>query len=85
MSTLTPNDYKTAIDVQSACNLGAVVHSFSRVMNKIQADGRGKGTDWVNKHPITRMYAEQIHFLSQSRNYHDAYTKCDKKGQANES
>jgi len=73
---LTKNDYQQAIDVQSACNLGAVVHSFSRVMKKIQATGRGKGTDWINNHPISKMYATQIEYLA-TNGYVQAAEACE--------
>jgi hypothetical protein len=78
MSHLTKKDYQDALDVQSACNLGAVVHSFSRVMNKIQATAREEmhGTDWINEHPITRMYVEQLVHLSKGTSYNTAYDAC---------
>jgi len=81
MSKLTPNDYKSAIDVQSACNLGAIVHSFSRAMERIQEDAReeGKGTDWINNHPISRLYAEQIVHLTRNSSYSRAYDMCEIK------
>ena len=63
---LTPNDYQSAIDSQSACNLSGIVFSFARVMQKIcnEASTNGHGTDWKNKHPIAVMYAEQISHLT---------------------
>jgi len=81
---VTPEDYRSAAFVQSASNLGAIVHSFSRVMKKIQTDGRGKGTEWANHHPIARMYAEQIKHLTSNKSYADSYDECDKKGKENE-
>ncbi len=63
---LTPHDYQSALDAQSACNLSGIVHSFSSVMTRIwaEANAMGKGTDWVNNHAICRLYAEQIAHLS---------------------
>ena len=63
---LTPHDYEFAIFAQSACNLSGIVHSFSEVMHKIwnEAHAQGHGTDWVNRHPIARLYAEQITHLT---------------------
>ena len=72
---VTAKDYQNALDVQSACNLGAIVHSFSRVMKKLQNEGHG--TDWINNHPITRMYAEQIAHLTQGKPYPIAYNECE--------
>lgn len=77
----TSIDYKTAMTVQSACNLGAVVHSFSKVMKKIQVAGRKKGTDWVNNHAIARMYAEQIMHLTRNKTYNEAYDECETLGE----
>lgn len=73
--SLTPNDYQTALDVQSACNLSGVVHSFSRIMDKIDV----KGTDSRNNHAICRLFAEQIMFLTSNRDYSDAYNECERK------
>ena len=63
---LSKNDFQVALDVQSACNLSGVVHSFSTVVSKIwnEARAHGKGTVWVNKHPICVLFAEQILYLS---------------------
>jgi hypothetical protein len=59
---LTIHDYQRALDVQSACNLTAVAHSYAGVMSKILANS--KNTTEANRHPIARLYAEQISFLS---------------------
>ncbi len=68
--------FQAAIDAQGACNLGALVHSFSRIMADIQKAGRNKGTDWINQHPISRMFAEQISFLA-NKPYQEAYNECE--------
>ena len=81
MSHLEPRDYDEALLSQGACNLSGIVHSLSRVMDKIWKEARelGKGTDWVNNHPICRLYAEQISHLSRGRDWTDAYEYCDKR------
>ena len=80
---LTKKDYQDALNSQSACNLSGIVHTFSKVVSKIweHAHSDGRGTEWVNKHPICRLYAEQIAHLSgagmgDSDSYHKAYTAC---------
>jgi hypothetical protein len=77
---LTPHDYQSALDAQMACNLSGIVHSFSSVMTRIWAEARalGKGTGWVNAHPIARLYAEQIAHLSGAgiTSHSDSYTKA---------
>jgi len=78
---LTANDYQAALDVQSACNLSGVVHSFSAVIKRVwdEANALGKGTDWVNSHPICRLYAEQIAYLASKTDYFDASKECREK------
>jgi hypothetical protein len=86
---LTARDYQDALDVQSACNLSGVVHSFSRVISKLREEvnklgpecepSSPKGTDWVNSHPICRLYAEQIAFLTSKMDYFDASKECREK------
>lgn len=66
---------KEAIQVQDACNLSGVVHSFSRAMNDLWAianvTGSGKGTDWINTHRVSRLYASKIQSLSGDVKLHD--------------
>jgi hypothetical protein len=52
-----------ALDVQNACNLSGVVHTFSRVMTFLWDLDLG-GTDAVNTHPIARLYADKIAHLT---------------------
>lgn len=82
----TPEDFADAIAVQNACNLSGVVFSFSRVMQRIcnEASAKGHGTEWKNRHPIVRMYAEQIAHLSgagmpsdEGCSYSKAHAECD--------
>jgi hypothetical protein len=66
---LAAGDYKRALDVQDACNLSGVVSSFSSVMSKIWEEARkveGRGTKWVNEHPIAILYSSKIASLSGS-------------------
>jgi len=79
--TLSKDDYAAATAVQCACNLGAVIHTFDRIIDKLQYEARvfGHGTDWINQHPITRMFAEQIAFLSSPRDYSEAASICETK------
>ena len=85
---LTPNDYKEAITIQDACNLSGVVKSFSRMMDKIWEEARshGKGTDWVNTHPIAILFAEKCVHLTTGQmipgtKINDAWTECEKKSE----
>jgi len=82
---LEKKDYENAIKVQGACNLSGVVHSFNEIIYNLwdEAHDTGKGTDWVNTHPICRMYAEQVLHLTRSKKqgYLEAYRICMEKGE----
>lgn len=75
---LKPNDYLNALESQTACNLSGIVYSFARVMEEICNDERQNGTEAVNRHPICRLYAEQIAYLTCPRSYHNAHDACEK-------
>jgi len=71
-----------ALDVQDACNLSGVVHSFSRVMSFLsdEANRTGKGTDWKNTHPIAVLFADKIASLTNSGHgtvYSSAYAAVE--------
>ena len=73
-------DYEDALMVQSACNLSGVVHSFSEILSRLvkEAQEQGKGTDWINTHPICVLFAEQINHLTTS-DYLQAYEVCESR------
>lgn len=56
-----------AWDVQDACNMGGVSAAFARAVRDLNqiARERGKGTDWVNAHPVTKAWASKIASLSE--------------------
>jgi hypothetical protein len=58
-----------ALNVQDACNLSGVVHSFSGVITDVranlEAEGKG-GTDAVNQHPICVLFSSKIASLTNS-------------------
>lgn len=60
------NDWRDAFWSQDAVNGGALVRAFGEVIRKIQAESHelGKGTDWVNKHPIVVLYVTQLAHLA---------------------
>lgn len=78
---LSAEDFKTAIDIQNACNLSGVVHAFSHIMGKIcrETDKNGQGTEWKNTHPISVLFASKIASLTNSEDFlkfADAYNAC---------
>jgi uncharacterized protein YqkB len=55
--------YKNAIDVQDACNLSGIVHSFSRDISRLRELNPGMGTDEINSHAICVLYSDKIRSL----------------------
>ena len=79
---LKPADYQNAIDAQSACNLSGVAHALSKIVPRIWDEPDCTGTDYMNRHPITVLYASQIIYLaggglpSDMDAYDAAYKAC---------
>lgn len=87
---ITAYDYISAIHSQSAVNLSGLVHSLAEIIDKIRREPDFDGTNFVNTHPIVRLFAEQIYHLAfqhrerdddekyygQAGRYHRAYTQC---------
>jgi hypothetical protein len=84
---MTMNMYQNALDAQSASNLSGVVLQFARDMRRINEEVRaqGGGTDQANKHPVCRLYAEQIAWLTgaggcvDTETYRKAHDACRRK------
>lgn len=61
---------KEALDVQDACNLSGVVHSFSRVMTELREVMRSEGyaisTDAINRHYVAVLFSNKIASLTGS-------------------
>lgn len=73
-------DYQTAIDVQGACNLSGVVHSFSEIIKRVRKQLESEGpysTEDVNRHPICRLFADKIQSLAKGDVF-EAYDECEK-------
>lgn len=51
-----------ALEVQTAVNLSGVVHSFARATEVLWSEARrlGEGTNWVNEHPISRLFVDKL-------------------------
>ena len=81
------NIYQNALDAQSASNLSGVVLQFARDMRRINEEVRagGGGTEQVNTHPVCRLYAEQIAWLTgagscpSNATYIRAHDACQRK------
>lgn len=55
-----------ALDVQNAVNLSGVVRSFAEATQAVwdEAHKNGKGTEWVNTHPIVLLFVDKLADLS---------------------
>lgn len=57
---------------------------MDRVVTLLQdhAHSHGLGTDWINTHPVVRLFAEQLAHLSRHRGYSEAHVICrEREGQ----
>ena len=65
---------QTALDVQEACNLSGVLASFKEIVHEViwpEARRLGKGTEWVNQHPICTLLLGKLGSLNRG------YFECD--------
>lgn len=79
---LTKDDYMGAITVQDACNLSGVVIAFVTILKKIRNEPGCTGTDWINQHPISVLYADKIQSLTGAgdlSSFGVAYDICKEK------
>jgi hypothetical protein len=65
LESYPPLDRKIVEDVNTAmdaCNLSGVVHAWSRWVSAIwnQANELGRGTDWVNQHPVNACVTDKL-------------------------
>ena len=76
----TLKDWATAaINVQDACNLSGVVHSFSQFMTWSFEEWPDLGTDARNTHYIAVLFSSKIASLTGSEvglNFSKAYQEC---------
>lgn len=75
---------RDALMVQNAVNLSGVVACFVGHIDTLHQVARatGAGTHFVNTHPVSRLFAEQILHLSGGgtgdvQSFEDAYKACD--------
>lgn len=75
---------RLALDVQDACNLSGVVKTFATVLDTLWTDAheRGKGTDWVNTHPVTVLFVNKLESLTHSDDrFRHAYEWCKEQAE----
>lgn len=49
-----------ALAVQDACNLSGVVRAWARATEDLWAAAGDRGTDWVNTHPVSKLFADKL-------------------------
>jgi hypothetical protein len=62
------NIYQNALNSQNACNLSGIVKTLAQDLDIIWNEARAQnaGTDYVNTHPVVRLYVEQLVSLNKS-------------------
>lgn len=73
---------REALDVQNACNLSGVAKSFANATSDLwdHARAEGHGTEWVNTHPVSVLYADKLASLTgggDAITFNKAYDACD--------
>ncbi len=73
---------RAALQVQDACNLSGVAHSFAEAVGALweEARQRGQGTDFVNTHPISVLFASKLGDLARAESnerYAEALAECE--------
>lgn len=60
---------KMAVECQDACNLSGVVFSFADAMQAVcdEKNRLGEGTDWVNSHPVSVLFASKLASLTRCK------------------
>jgi hypothetical protein len=65
---------RLALECQDACNLSGVLASFKEIVHEVlwpEARRLGKGTEWVNQHPICTLFLNKLGSLNRG------YFECD--------
>jgi|SRR6266478_1295638 len=61
---------RVALDCQDACNLSGVLASFKEIFNEVlwpEARRLGKGTEYVNTHPIVTLFLDKLASLNRTQ------------------
>jgi len=70
-----------ALVSQNSCNLSGVVKTFAEVTSVLWEQPDCDGTDWVNEHPISILFATQVLWLTCKAiwpgDYGKAYAACE--------
>jgi hypothetical protein len=78
--------WQEALDIQDACNISGLLRDLPRVLDAVHGDAhaRGQGTDYVNTHPLLRLWLDKCCALAgltvQQRPVLDAYQAAVEAG-----
>lgn len=82
---------QTAIDCQDACNLSGVLGSLKGIVFDVlwpEARRLGKGTEWVNQHPICTLMLDKLCDLNrvqrEDAGFGRAWDQCTQIAEATE-
>lgn len=90
ISVLPPKNLRTqrelaqeAIDIQNACNLSGLVHSWAKVVMELRRMFPDMSTTFYNTHPVNQLWASKVHDLtrmglSDTDAFIKAYEACQK-------
>jgi len=72
------NMYKQAEFSQTACNSSGLILDLARHVPTIWKEVRSVGgsTDDFNRHPVVKLFIEQLYHLASPRDYFEASTIC---------
>lgn len=58
---------REALDVQNACNLSGVVHSYARALSRLRSLLPEASTRTINTHPISQLWADKCAHLTDTQ------------------
>lgn len=67
---------KAALDCQNASNLSGVITTLAVIVATVltpESLRLGKGSDWVNSHPIVILFVDKLHSLGRGADIGAAY------------
>lgn len=72
-----------ALDVQDACNLSGVIHSWSEVITQLRKILPNGGTQVLSLHPINKLFAAKVIELTcmgfaKQEKYEEAFRECER-------
>jgi hypothetical protein len=76
---------REAVEIQDGCSMLGLSKGFARAVQELKdaldAEGQYEGTDQINQHPVTKLWASKLHDLarmglSDTEAFGAAYDAC---------